>query len=169
MEDMSDTFKCIEVELSYMCNNISTPMAPLLYIRLRWDLRSDFLTCAITFWHQWVLCSVLDWGETCSSLQGSCKFNKDWQRHQGNKRQIEIQWPELHHAQQSSTHLIQSTIPRPTSNEMFAWFGGVASPRHVNVMGREATSLLQQAADATHACVSAWECRSMQAVTTGEG
>ena len=23
---------------------------------------------------------------TCSLLQGSCKFNKDWQRHQGNKK-----------------------------------------------------------------------------------
>ena len=31
-------FKCIEVGLSYMCNNISTPMAPLLYITLRQDL-----------------------------------------------------------------------------------------------------------------------------------
>jgi hypothetical protein len=56
---------------------------------------------------------------------------------------------ELHHAQQSSTHLIQSTTPRPTSNEKFAWFGGAAWPHHVNAMGHEATSLLQQAADAT--------------------
>jgi hypothetical protein len=61
---LSDAFKCIEVglfymcnniltlmtpllcislrrlavKLSYVCNNISTPMAPLLNIRLRWDL-----------------------------------------------------------------------------------------------------------------------------------
>ena len=81
-----DTFKCIEVGLSYVCNNISTPMAPLLCIRLRWDLRPNFLTCVITFQHQWLLCSALDWGKTCSLLQGSCKFNKDWQRHQGNKK-----------------------------------------------------------------------------------
>ena len=27
---LSDAFKCIEVRLSYVCNNISTPMAPLL-------------------------------------------------------------------------------------------------------------------------------------------
>jgi len=32
---------------------------------------SDFLTCAITFQHQWRLSSALDWGNTCSSLQGS--------------------------------------------------------------------------------------------------
>ena len=83
---LSDMFKCIEVRLSYVCNNITTPMAPLLYIRLRQDLRSDFLTCAIIFQHQCLLCSALHWGKTCSSLQGSCKFNKDWQRHQGNKK-----------------------------------------------------------------------------------
>jgi hypothetical protein len=29
---LSDVFKCIEVGCSYMCNNISTLMAPLLYI-----------------------------------------------------------------------------------------------------------------------------------------
>ena len=75
-------------------------MAPLLCIRLRRDLRSNFFTCAITFQHQWLLCSALHWGETCSSLQGSCKFNKDWQRHQGNKKQTETKQPELHHAQQ---------------------------------------------------------------------
>ena len=97
---LSDAFKCTEIGLSYVCNNISTPMAPLLCIRLRWDLRSDFFTCAITFQHQWLLYSALHWGKTCSSLQGSCKFNKDWQRHQGNKKkQIETKWPELHHAQ----------------------------------------------------------------------
>jgi hypothetical protein len=33
------------------------------------------------------------------------------------------------------------------SNEMFAWFGGAASSRHVNATGHEATSLLQQAAE----------------------
>jgi hypothetical protein len=38
-----DAFKYTEVGLSYMCNNISTPMAPLLCIRLRRDLQSDFL------------------------------------------------------------------------------------------------------------------------------
>ena len=83
---LSDVFKCTEIELSYVCNNISTLMAPLLCIRLRRDLRSDFLMCATTFQHQWLLCSTLHWGETCSSLQGSCKFNKDWQRHQGNQK-----------------------------------------------------------------------------------
>ena len=46
-----DAFKYTEVILSFVCNNISTPMAPLLCIRLRWDLWSDFLTCAITFQH----------------------------------------------------------------------------------------------------------------------
>ena len=46
-----DAFKCTEVGLSYVCNNISTPMAALLCIRLRQDLRSDFLMCAITFQH----------------------------------------------------------------------------------------------------------------------
>ena len=56
---LSDAFKCIEVRL-YICNNISTPMAPLLCIRLRRDLQSDFLMCAITFQHQWLLCSALD-------------------------------------------------------------------------------------------------------------
>ena len=40
---LSDTFKCIEVGLSYVCNNISTPMAPLLCIRLRRDLWWTFL------------------------------------------------------------------------------------------------------------------------------
>ena len=35
---LSDMFKCTEVGLSYVCNNISTPMAPLLCIRLRQDL-----------------------------------------------------------------------------------------------------------------------------------
>ena len=35
---LSDVFKYIEVGLSYVCNNISTPMAPLLCIRLRRDL-----------------------------------------------------------------------------------------------------------------------------------
>ena len=83
---LSDVFKCTKVGLSYVCNNISTPMAPLLCIRLRRDLRSDFLMCAITFQQQWLLYSALHWGETCFSLQGSCKFNKDWQRHQGNKK-----------------------------------------------------------------------------------
>ena len=55
---LPDMFKCTEVGLSYMCNNISTPMAPLLCIRLRRDLQLDFLTCAITFQHQWLLCSA---------------------------------------------------------------------------------------------------------------
>jgi hypothetical protein len=32
-----DAFKYMEVRLSYVCNNISTPMAPLFYIRLRRD------------------------------------------------------------------------------------------------------------------------------------
>jgi len=43
---------------------------------------------------------------------------------------------------------------------------------HVTSMhatGHEAMSLLQQATDATHARMSALECRSMQAVTTVEG
>ena len=57
---LSDVFKCTKVRLSYVCNNISTPMAPLLCIRLRWDFQSDFLTCAITFQHQWLFCSALD-------------------------------------------------------------------------------------------------------------
>ena len=35
---LSDAFKCTEVEFSYVCNNISTPMVPLLCIRLRQDL-----------------------------------------------------------------------------------------------------------------------------------
>ena len=79
------------------------------------------------------------------------------------------QQPELHHAQKSSTHLIQSTTPRPTSNETFAWFGGAASLRHINATGREVISLLHQAADATHVPMSVRECRSTQAVTTVEG
>jgi hypothetical protein len=83
---LSDAFKYTEVRLSYLCNNIWTPMDPLLCIRLRWDLRPDFLTCAITFQHQWLHCSALNWRETCSSLQGSCKFNKDWQRYKDNKK-----------------------------------------------------------------------------------
>ena len=33
-----DVTKCTEVGLSYVCNNISTPMATQLCIRLRWDL-----------------------------------------------------------------------------------------------------------------------------------
>ena len=94
--------------------------------------RLDFLTCAITSQPQWLLRSALDWGETCSLLQGSCMFNKDWQRYQGNKKQIETKWPELHHAQHSSTHLIQSITQQPISNDTFAWFGGVVWPRHVN-------------------------------------
>ena len=32
---LSDVFKCTEVGLFYVCNNISIPMAPLLCIRLR--------------------------------------------------------------------------------------------------------------------------------------
>ena len=35
---LSDAFKCTNVRLSYVYNNISTPMAPLLCIRLRRDL-----------------------------------------------------------------------------------------------------------------------------------
>ena len=35
---MSDMTKCMVVGLSYMCNNISTPVATQLCIRLRWDL-----------------------------------------------------------------------------------------------------------------------------------
>ena len=35
---LSDAFKCTEVGLSYVCNNISTPMATQLCIKLRWDL-----------------------------------------------------------------------------------------------------------------------------------
>jgi hypothetical protein len=35
-------------------------------------------------------------------------------------------------------------------HETLAWFCGVASPHHVNAMGRKATSLLQQAINATH-------------------
>ena len=35
---LSDMTKCTEVALSYVCNNISTPMATQLYIRLRQDL-----------------------------------------------------------------------------------------------------------------------------------
>ena len=102
--------------------------------------RSDFLTCVITSQHQWLLSFALDWGETCSSLQGSCMFNKDWQRHQGNKKkQTETKWPELHHTQHSSTHLIQSTTPRPRSNETFTWFGNAAWPRHVNASVPAAT------------------------------
>jgi hypothetical protein len=77
---LSDAFKCTKVGLSYVCNNILTSMASLLCIRLRQDLWSDFLMCAITFQHQWLLCSALHWGKTCFSLQGSCKFNKDWQK-----------------------------------------------------------------------------------------
>ena len=55
------------------------------------------------------------------------------------------------------------------TNETFAWFGGVASPCHINVMGHEAMSLLQQAADATHVHASTWECRSTQVVMIVEG
>ena len=35
---LSDMFKCTEVRLYYVCNNISTPMATQLCIRLRPDL-----------------------------------------------------------------------------------------------------------------------------------
>ena len=52
---------------------------------------------------------------------------------------------------------------------MFAWFGGAASSCHINALGREVTSLLQQAADATHARASTWECRSTQVVVIVEG
>jgi hypothetical protein len=38
MEVLSDAFKCTEVGLSYVRNNISTLVAPMLSIRLRRDL-----------------------------------------------------------------------------------------------------------------------------------
>jgi len=37
-QKLSDATKCTKVGLSYVCNNISTPMATQLCIRLRWDL-----------------------------------------------------------------------------------------------------------------------------------
>ena len=55
------------------------------------------------------------------------------------------------------------------TNEAFAWFGGAAWPHHVNATGHETTSLVQQAADATHTHASTRECRSTQAVTIVEG
>ena len=101
-----DTTKCTEVRLSYVCNNISTLVATQLCNRLRQDL-----LLAARFFHV---------------QQRLIKTPK------ATIKQIETKWPELHHAQQSSTHLIQSTTPQPTSNEMFAWFGGVAWPHHIN-------------------------------------
>jgi hypothetical protein len=54
-------------------------MAPLLCIRLRQDLQSDFLTCARTFQHQWLLCSALDWilAPRYKVLASSTKIDKD--------------------------------------------------------------------------------------------
>jgi len=93
-------------------------------------LRSDFLTCAITFQHQWLFSSTLDWGETCSSLQGSCKFNKDRQRHQGNKKTNRNQttW-----ATPRSTEFNPPNTKKyhPTTNEQWevcvVWWCGLAA------------------------------------------
>jgi len=79
---LSDAFKCTEARLSYVCNNISTPLAPLLCIKLRRDLRSDFQ-------HQW-LYSALDFAS-------SIKIDKDTK---ATKKQTKTKRPELHHAQQ---------------------------------------------------------------------
>jgi hypothetical protein len=46
--------------------------------------------------------------------------------------------------------------------EMFAWVGGSASPHHINVTGRKATSLLELPTEATHVRIPAWESRSLQ-------
>ena len=78
---------CWELGVSYMSNVTKWGKNYRGYCQTWPNVqRLDFLMCAITFQHQWLLNSALDWDETCSSQQGSCKFNKDWQRHQGNKK-----------------------------------------------------------------------------------
>jgi hypothetical protein len=67
-----DVFKCIEVKLSYMCNNISTPMAHLLCIRLR---RSLLLTARF--------------------LEVQQRLTKTPRQQKTNKNK----WPKLHDAQ----------------------------------------------------------------------
>jgi hypothetical protein len=42
------------------------------------------------------------------------------------------------------------------------WMGGSALPHHINATGREATSLLELPADATHAHAPARESSSLQ-------
>jgi hypothetical protein len=65
----------------------------------------------------------------CKVLACSTKIDKDTK---ATKKQTETKRFELHHAQHSSIHLIQSTTPRPRSNETFAWSDGAAWPCHVN-------------------------------------
>jgi len=48
------------------------------------------------------------------------------------------------------------------TTDAFAWAGGLALPHHINAMGREATSLLELPANATHARTPRWESRSLQ-------
>ena len=48
------------------------------------------------------------------------------------------------------------------TTDTFAWAGGSASPRHINAMGHEATSLLELPTDATHALVPTRESKSLQ-------
>jgi len=103
---LSDVTKYTEVGLSYVCNNISTLVATQLCIRLRWDL-----LLAARFLHV---------------QQRLTKTPRQ------QKKQTKTKWLELQHAQHSSTHVIQSTTPRPRSNETFAWFGNVAWWHHVN-------------------------------------
>ena len=54
------------------------------------------------------------------------------------------------------------TTPQPTTTDMFAWVGGSASPRHINVTGNEVTSLLELPTDATPASAPVQESRSLQ-------
>ena len=48
------------------------------------------------------------------------------------------------------------------TTDMFVWVGGSALPRHINVMGHEAMSLLELPADATHVRAPARESKSLQ-------
>jgi hypothetical protein len=48
------------------------------------------------------------------------------------------------------------------TTETFTWVGALASPCHINVMGREATFLLELPADATHKRAPTRESRSLQ-------
>ena len=52
------------------------PLQHLHCLRRSKKWQADFLACSVIFQHQWIFFSALDYGQTCSSIQGSSKFDK---------------------------------------------------------------------------------------------
>ena len=87
---LSDTFKCTMVELSYVCNNISTPMATLLcYTKARLAVGLSYVCNNISTPMAPLLCITLrrDLLVTARFLQVQQRLIKTPRQHKTNRNQ----------------------------------------------------------------------------------